>query len=97
MLLLGGMIWSICQHLLPSLIDPRSYAAASIAIPLAASLVLTFRILGFRFIRLTGSVSDADHVISFLKIHLEETRSRVQQMVDGRFDPVGRIIGLPIL
>lgn len=60
LLLFGGMIWSICQHLLPSLVDPRSYAAASIAIPLAASLVLTFRILGFRFIRLTGIASDAD-------------------------------------
>lgn len=60
LLLFGGMIWSISQHLLPSLMDPRSYAAASIAIPLAASLILIFRILGFRFIRLTGNVSDAD-------------------------------------
>jgi hypothetical protein len=44
----------------PRFVDPQSYAAAAIAIPLAASLILTFRLLGFRFVRLTGNVSDTE-------------------------------------
>ena len=55
-----GTLWFIIRMTGPRFVDPESYAAAAIAIPLAASLILTFRLLGFRFVRLTGNVSDTE-------------------------------------
>ncbi len=54
--MLGMMYW----HLGVYLFDPQAYAAAAVAIPFGASMVFAFRLLGCRFIRLTGSVSDVD-------------------------------------